>query len=339
MSRGAANGVKCLSFNQDCSCLAVGTEKGYKIYTTDPVRKCFESKEDDGGSRIVSMLHRTSLLAVVGEGSTHSPRQLQLYNTHAGQNICDISFQDTVLGVKMNKKRLLVILEKCLHIFDLTKMAPLQIIDTESNPKGLGDLSMNEDNNVVAYPKAVTQGSGDVVIVDASGTKTLHIIRAHKTSLSALTLSNCGTKLATASIKGTVIRIFRVTLQGKSEAPLLYALRRGSSGASVYSLSFNYTSSLLVCTSNKSTIHIWRCDTSASEVLGSSEGPGTVGDTVRNMYQAERSWAQFQSPASNVANVVVLSRDSKRIFVATMDGHLYIYSLDLASGDCKREVC
>eukprot|EP01064_Diplonema_japonicum_P013842 TRINITY_DN21384_c0_g1_i1.p1 TRINITY_DN21384_c0_g1~~TRINITY_DN21384_c0_g1_i1.p1 ORF type:complete len:347 (+),score=27.04 TRINITY_DN21384_c0_g1_i1:149-1042(+) len=287
--------------------------------------------------RAVSMLYRTSLLAIVGAGASHSPRQLHLFNTHEDRNICDISFQDTVLSVKLNKKRLVVILEKCLHIFDLTRMAPLHIIDTESNPKGLGALSMCDEGSVVAYPKSVSPGCGDVTVVDAITAKSIHVIRAHKTLLAALTISNCGTKLATASQKGTVIRVFSISPQGKSEAPLLYALRRGSSPATVYSLSFNVTASLLVCTSNKSTIHIWRCDSASVDGSTGADGPGTVGDTMRNMYQAERSWAQFQSPAANTSNVVALSKDSKRVFVATMDGHLYIHSLDLATGECKRE--
>eukprot|EP00755_Sulcionema_specki_P006339 Sspe_Gene.35183::Locus_17063_Transcript_1_1_Confidence_1.000_Length_871::g.35183::m.35183/K17908/WIPI, ATG18; autophagy-related protein 18 len=211
------------------------------------------------------MLNRTSLWAIVGLGADstqQSPRQLQLYNTSEDQSICSMSFQDTILSVKLNKKRLVVILEKCLHIFDLTKMASLQIIDTEPNPKGLGALSMGEDC-VVAYPKAVQPGCGDVMVVDAISTKNIHVIRAHRNPLSALALSNCGTKLATASQKGTVIRVFGLSPGGKAEAPLLYTLRRGASMATVHSLCFNEAATLLACTSSKTTIHIWKCDTVA----------------------------------------------------------------------------
>ena len=30
------------SFNQDCSCLSIGTDSSFKIYSVDPFRKCFD---------------------------------------------------------------------------------------------------------------------------------------------------------------------------------------------------------------------------------------------------------------------------------------------------------
>eukprot|EP00754_Rhynchopus_humris_P041571 Rhum_TRINITY_DN25128_c0_g1::Rhum_TRINITY_DN25128_c0_g1_i1::g.181171::m.181171/K17908/WIPI, ATG18; autophagy-related protein 18 len=329
--------VRCLTFNQDSSCLAVGTDDGYTIYTTDPFRRCYE-KKIEGGMRIVSMLFRTSLLAIVGAGTTHSPRQLQLFNTLENQSMCDISFEDSVLSVKLSKKRLVVILERCLHVFDLNRMAPVHIIDTDCNPKGIGALSMNDEHGVLAYPKGVTPGSGDVMVVEAMSGKTVHVVRAHKTVLSAIALSSDGTKLATASTKGTVIRVFGISSQGRTEAPLLYALRRGSSAASVYSLSFAPDARLLVCTSNKPTVHIWRADTASHDVMhAEGNGPGTVTDTMRNIVQAERSWAQFTSPAPHTENIVAFSKNANKIYLATREGHMYIHSLNLASGECKRE--
>ena len=35
-----------LSFNQDYSCFAVGTERGFKVFRTSPLRLLFERGED-----------------------------------------------------------------------------------------------------------------------------------------------------------------------------------------------------------------------------------------------------------------------------------------------------
>jgi hypothetical protein len=36
-----AEEILCLSFNQDCTCMAAGTEKGFIIFNTNPFKKKF----------------------------------------------------------------------------------------------------------------------------------------------------------------------------------------------------------------------------------------------------------------------------------------------------------
>lgn len=33
--------VLCVNFNQDYSCISVGTQSGYRIYNSDPFTKCY----------------------------------------------------------------------------------------------------------------------------------------------------------------------------------------------------------------------------------------------------------------------------------------------------------
>jgi len=63
-----------VTFNQDYSHLAVGTSRGFRIYTTDPFSKCFETKQGD--IALLEMLFSTSLVALI-----LSPRRLQITNT------------------------------------------------------------------------------------------------------------------------------------------------------------------------------------------------------------------------------------------------------------------
>lgn len=96
-----------LNFNQDFSCISVGTKRGYRIYNCDPFGKCYSKGQwfisyfmyflililvfslllllwiADGGTGIVEMLFCTSLVALVGAGEqpTFSTRHLQIINT------------------------------------------------------------------------------------------------------------------------------------------------------------------------------------------------------------------------------------------------------------------
>ena len=95
--------------------------------------------------------------------------------------------------------------------------------------------------------------SGDVLLFDANKLEAVNVITAHKTPLSLITINNTGTLLATASDKGTIIRVFSVP-----KADKLYQFRRGSMPSRIYSMSFNTTSSLLCVSSATDTVHIFK---------------------------------------------------------------------------------
>lgn len=69
-----------VTFNQDFSCLAVGTRTGYRIYNCEPFGKVYEQKEGD--ISIIEMLFATSLVALI-----LSPRRLVITNTKVGSGV------------------------------------------------------------------------------------------------------------------------------------------------------------------------------------------------------------------------------------------------------------
>ena len=79
------------------------------------------------------------------------------------------------------------------------------------------------------------------------------MVEAHRSPLSFITVNDAGTLLATASDKGTIIRVFAIPSARK-----LYQFRRGSMPSRIYSMSFNTTSSLLCVSSATDTVHIFK---------------------------------------------------------------------------------
>ncbi|TXT04370.1 hypothetical protein VHUM_04137 [Vanrija humicola] len=262
----------CCNFNQDFSCIAVGHKKGYTILNCDPFGKV-HSKNDQGATGVVEMLFCTSLVALVGapdQQASNSPKKLQIVNTKRQSTICELIFPSSVLAVKMNRKRLIVVLENEIYIYDISTMKLLHTIETGPNPNAVCALSSSSDHSYLAYPSpapstssaSVSSGvppaapaptTGDVLIFDTLNLSAVNVIQAHKTPIAALSLNSKGTMLATASDKGTVVRVFSVP-----DAKKLWQFRRGTSSAHIFSMNFNLTSTLLAVSSDTSTIHIYK---------------------------------------------------------------------------------
>ena len=94
-------------------------------------------------------------------------------------------------------------------------------------------------------------------------------IPAHNGALSAICLNFAGTLLATASEKGTIIRIYS-TETGQP----LQEVRRGTEKAEIYSICFDMKSQRLACSSDHGTIHVFQVqlDTTGGIKLSNDEG-------------------------------------------------------------------
>jgi autophagy-related protein 18 len=123
-----------LGFNQDHSCLAIGTKDGYKIFNCDTCSCCYERSE--GAISVVEMLFSSSLIAVVGAGEQPalSPRRLSVFNTSTGVNLAELNFVSSILAVCMNRKRydkILIFLESFKgekHFIDLAWIPLLLLV-------------------------------------------------------------------------------------------------------------------------------------------------------------------------------------------------------------------
>ena len=202
-----------------------------------------------------------------------TPRLLRIVNTKRHSTICELTFHGMVVAIRMNRRRLAVVLEEIVFLYDISNMKLLHQQLTPLNPAGICAISPSSENNYLALPhyqknamgnaqaqpghvpRSVAKEaiSGDVLLYDLNKMEEVTVIQAHQTPLSSIALNSDGTLLATSSEKGTVIRVFSIP-DGKK----LYQFRRGSMPARIYSMSFNATSTLLCVSSATETVHIFK---------------------------------------------------------------------------------
>jgi len=197
-------------------------------------------------------------------------------------------------------------------------MKILHSIDTGPNPKGLCALSPNSDNSYLAFPGTNQAGkTGDVILFDAQRLHHVNEIHAHQGDLSAIAINGEGTLLATASEKGTVIRVFSIP-----EASNKFTFRRGSYAATVYSLAFNHDSKWLCASSDTGTVHIF--DLQGAAVGGGGLMSYYLPTMLNDMIEPSRSVAFAKLPSAGIASLCGFSQNNN-VMVVTAEGILYIY--------------
>ncbi|XP_010259664.1 PREDICTED: autophagy-related protein 18a isoform X2 [Nelumbo nucifera] len=240
-----------ISFNQDHGCFAAGTDHGFRIYNCDPFREIFRRDFDNGGGiGVVEMLFRCNILALVGGGPDpqYPINKVMIWDDHQSRCIGELSFRSEVRAVRLRRDRIIVVLEQKIFVYNFADLKVLHQIETIANPKGLCAVSQMSGSLVLVCP-GLQKGQ---VRVEHYGSKRTKFIMAHDSRIACFALTQDGRFLATASTKGTLVRIFN-TFDGT----LLQEVRRGADRAEIYSLAFSSTMQWLAVSSDKGTVHVF----------------------------------------------------------------------------------
>ncbi|KAL7934200.1 WD40-repeat-containing domain protein [Trichoderma chlorosporum] len=238
--------VLSVAFNKDSSCFSVGLESGICVFHT---KSCLlkASRDFNGGIGLVRMMGTTNYLALAGGGK--SPKfainKAIIWDDMKGKVALEISALTPIRGMQLSRERIVVVLQNSVRVYSFAKPPELlHVYETADNLLGLCCLS----DKKLAFPGRTT---GQIQIVEIA-TGNVSIIPAHSSALKAIQLSTDGELLASASETGTLIRVYAT-----GSCARLAELRRGIDPATIYSLAFSPSGSLLACTSDKSTLHIF----------------------------------------------------------------------------------
>ena len=155
-----------------------------------------------------------------------------------------------------------MVLENRTYIYNFDELRLIDAIETCPN-KGLVALNPDSENTVLATPD-LQKGYVRVNVYEKNKS---FKIPAHNGTLSALCLNYSGTLLATASEKGTIIRIFS-TETGQP----LQEVRRGTDKVEIYSICFDVKCRRLACCSDHGTIHIFNVSLDERGIKLADEG-------------------------------------------------------------------
>lgn len=346
-----------VSFNQDYGCFACGTSKGFRIYNCDPFKETFHRDFPNGGIGMVEMLFRCNILALVG--GMYPPNKVLIWDDHQNRCIGELSFRSEVRAVRLRKDRIVVVLEHKIYVYNFGDLKLLHQIETIANPRGLCCLSPSS-NSIVLACLGLHRGQ---VRVEHYGLKKTKFISAHESHLACFALTMDGQLLATASYKGTLIRVFN-SLDGTR----LREVRRGADRAEIYSICFSQNTQWLAVSSDKGTVHVFSLrapgfrevprlsdndmvhgpgresdgdlDTlesasASSPVAFSGSNPNSTLSFMKGVlpkyFSSEWSFAQFRLP-EDVRTLVAFGADTSTLAIVGLDGSFYRCSFDPVNG-------
>lgn len=240
----------------------------------------------------VRMLFSTSLVIIIPDGDT-SNRLLKIYNSKQNIKICDLNFPAHIIDIRLNRKRLVVALQLGqIYLYDLGCVRLIKILEMAPKERFVGDLNSSDNSLLVLPLEIVTEksdmfdnafiewtqkskipkkkrsnislhdlkkdGHGWLIVYDTMNLQPKLIFKAHDSEIAKIKISGDVPMIASASVKGTILRVFSLLDEEGFHLKLVTNLRRGHNPARINALNFNSERTVLGCASASSTVHLFR---------------------------------------------------------------------------------
>ena len=266
-----------IGYNYNSSYIMIGTDIGFQVHQTYPLALKF-SRVLNGGISLVTNLNKSNIFGLVGGGESpkYAPNKLLLWDDKQGKEIYEFRFNSFVLNCFIKLKYIFDFCKDTINIISMKTMKTAETIITIDNPNGIGSISSSIDKYILCWPDL---DKGKIAIKDFSELKSNSVVlsaiskdknsifksklsfQAHESEIVYLKLNNDGSKLATASKRGYIIRIFD-TIKGC----VIQELKRGSGDAKIYSINFSFDNNFVALTSDHGTAHIFVINKNIKEV-------------------------------------------------------------------------
>lgn len=304
--------INSISFNDKVSHISVSTDQGFIIFSIENELEKQKIHYNIGGSVGISkMFGKTNINILIGSHfkSFKSKDVFVMWDGHQNQSILEIDMKEPIKNALINKTHLFAILEKKICLFDW-KGRLLETKSTFANDKGLCTMSL--DGKSVA---TLGLNKGDVAVWRYELNTYLEL-KAHNNCIDAIALSSDGAYIATASEVGTLIRVFD-TITGLKK----YEFRRGTNYAQVYDLCFNDNATLLACSSNNGTIHIWDLYNDPETTKNMQSKLSGLKSYLPQYFSSE--WSMKQVTIDTYAKSTCAFDSNNNLHVVCYDGNYY----------------
>ena len=228
------NDLSAVDISKDASCCSIATEHAFQVYTCDPVRrKILKEFVNFTFTNIATTDDGTHVAfsGIADQAGSQKRQKVFLWNNFFNECMLQLDFQEEVVGLYLRPKLLLVVLVSSVCVYDITKSFTQVEMKTTNNSFGAGDLSERERKLLVAICGDLP---GQIKIIDPFNNHHLVPIQAHQHPLSMIRFSPDSSFVATASEKGTLIRVFDSTT-----GQLLAVFRRGALSSIILTLCFS----------------------------------------------------------------------------------------------------
>ena len=340
------NQILYLSFNYNNKYFTVGTETGFKVFLTENLTLKFD-RNLGGGISIIQMLNESNIFCLVGGGKSpkYAPNKLYIWDDIQGKEVLEYRFNSFVKNCKIKKEKLFIICNEEIIIIDLIdSMDIIETIKTCDNIYNACSISNEPEKYIFAWPdinigyiEIKNFKNDDDFLINEN--KQYHI-KAHQNLVEIIEINFKGTKFASASNKGNLIKVFSIF-----DGNLIHEFRRGTEQAIIYNISFDLNDTLLVVSSNRPTVHLFALidknnpnkgnkdiQNSKSMFNGISKILG-----VGKILQSEWSFAQIKVPSDYKSIVSIFGKDNKIVFVNYQGKYISaVYSINSDSSvECK----
>ncbi|EPY52423.1 WD repeat protein [Schizosaccharomyces cryophilus OY26] len=315
------------SWNQDQSCLSIGTETGFQIYQCDPFTLRF-SKETHGVA-FCEMLNRSSLIALV-QVSPASTRLLKLIDIKKDVELCRMFYPAPVLNIRLTTTRLVVVIKGSIYVYNLKNLNLINTLATIPSNK----IAFSAHESFIAYNSP--QAPGYVYLTSLETAMPITLLHCHSSPVRCIEFHPDGHLIATASAKGTVIRIMSTSTGEKA-----MELRRGYIPASVVSIAFHSKKPFLACASENGTIHIYKLSkqnfsetthSPTSSMSNSSSWSKFLKSNVTKPLEARREFATAKIPEASFCGKIIFSASKPHVQVISYTGQYYRFVVDFKHG-------
>lgn len=219
------------------------------------------------GVSIIEVFDDEDIVAVVGNGkeywevkSSFDNKQITheiglekckvfIWNCKERKEVRNIECNQEIRGLRVHKDYIAIVMFDNVSIYSQSGKF-VQLFKSYSNPTGMCAIS-HVSKLLLAFPDT-DKGVVQVVNLNSMDYETF---KAHDNDIEMICLSQDGIYMATASSKGTIIRIVEL-----KKGNLIKELRRGSKPTQIYSLSFSLNNQYLICSASSGTIHLFDLD-------------------------------------------------------------------------------